>query len=295
MHSILSSAISHKPRHWQLPVQACHTVGGNIEQAIPGIAALACLHISIILIDDMLDQDPRGEHQRIGRAATANISAAFAATGLESIVKSETKLDRKFNALSDLIQMFSATAFGQYLDVKIPTDEASYWRIVDTKSSPFFGSALYVGAIFGGASYEIATQIKQFGVLYGAMIQIHDDLNDVLEVPANPDWVLGRLPLPILYAKFVQHPEQERFLELRQAITDPKALLEAQSILIRCGAISYAVDQLITRYHIAHDLLNSIPNIRREILENALDGIVAPIRHLLISIGIEQPDILLDC
>lgn len=56
-----------KPQHWLLPVRACRAVGGSDEQAIPAALALACCHLSIILVDDMLDCDPRGEYQ-IGRA-----------------------------------------------------------------------------------------------------------------------------------------------------------------------------------------------------------------------------------
>jgi geranylgeranyl pyrophosphate synthase len=132
--------------------------------------------------------------------------------------------------------MMLTMAFGQYLDVQGPKDEEDYWRMVATKSSPFFGSVLYVGALMGGATREDALQIERFGNLYGEMIQIHDDLNDAMAVPANPDWRLDRSPLPILFAQGIEHTEKERFLELRQNISDPVALTEAQTTLIRCGA-----------------------------------------------------------
>lgn len=40
---------------WQLPGIACAAVGGNFEAARPAMAALACMQVSIILVDDMLD------------------------------------------------------------------------------------------------------------------------------------------------------------------------------------------------------------------------------------------------
>ena len=291
MQAILNAAISQKPRHWQLPILACQAVGGDTDLAVPGMAALACLHISIMLIDDMLDEDPRGEHHRLGKAVTANLAAAFMATGLAAIAQSPSTKEKKISSLRNLIEMFHLTAYGQHLDIKNPADEASYWLLVNTKSSPFFGSAMYLGAILGGTSHEIAAQIKQFGQLYGIMIQIHDDLNDVLAVPANSDWVLGRTPLPILYAQIVQHPDQERFMELRQTITEPGSLRVAQTILIRCGAISYSIDQLLKHYHAARSLLNSIPVIHKEVFDAALEDIIAPIKHLLVSIGIQEPHI----
>jgi geranylgeranyl pyrophosphate synthase len=125
--SILNAAISQKPRHWQLPVQACQAVGGDTGLAIPGMAALACLHISIMLIDDMLDEDPRGEHQRLGKSVTANLAASFMATGLAAIAQGPSRKEKKIAALSDLIQMLRLTAYGQHLDIKNLVDEASYW------------------------------------------------------------------------------------------------------------------------------------------------------------------------
>lgn len=71
------------------------------------------------------------------------------------------------------------------------------------------------------------------------MIQLHDDLNDTMAVPANPDWLQGRKPLPILFAQSVDHPDHARFQELCQDISNENALREAQDILIRCGGVSY--------------------------------------------------------
>jgi len=67
---------------WQLPVLACRAVGGSEEAALPAAAAVACLQISIILADDVLDQDPRGAHHRLGVGRTANLALAFQAAAL---------------------------------------------------------------------------------------------------------------------------------------------------------------------------------------------------------------------
>jgi geranylgeranyl diphosphate synthase type II len=175
---------------WQLRVLAGGASGGSIEQAIPAAAAIACLRISIILVDDLLDADPRGEHHRVGAPATANLAIAFHAIALDAIARSNAKRETKLAVLCRFNQMMLTTAFGQHKDVQGPKDEEDYWRMVATKSSPFFGSVLYVGALMGGATREDALQIERFGNLYGEMIQIHDDLNDAMAVPANPDWRL---------------------------------------------------------------------------------------------------------
>src|SRR6185436_408955 len=73
MESLFKRAASIKPRDWNLPLLACEAVGGKPEQAGGTVTAIACAQISIILIDDLLDADPRGEYQTIGASAAANL------------------------------------------------------------------------------------------------------------------------------------------------------------------------------------------------------------------------------
>ena len=286
MRTLFRRIASRRPDHWLLPVRACEAVGGTPDQAIPAAAAFACSHISIILVDDMLDSDPRGEYRRIGAPVAANLACAFQSAGLTALTQCTIEAESKLMALANLNQMILTTALGQYWDIQLPADEAAYWRIVRTKSSPFFGAALYIGALLGGASEEIANGLKKLGNLYGELIQIHDDLNDTLAVPANPDWIQGRLPLPILFAQTVEYTERARFLELRQEITDDGALLEAQDILIRCGAVSYCVDQILRRQKTAQGILAALALPRRDVLDALIEEVIAPVRKLFDAVEV---------
>jgi len=292
MQTALERTAKKKPRDWQLPVLACEAVGGQPELVVPASAAIACLQISIILIDDMLDADPRGEYHRIGEAAAANLAAAFQAAGLDAISRSEAPHQNKLEALRSLNQMMLTTALGQYLDVQNPADEAAYWHLVRTKSSPFFGAALHVGALLGGASLDVAAQIQELGNIYGEMIQIHDDLGDTMAVPANTDWTLGRAPLPILFAQSVDHPEQARFLELRKLIPDPDALTAAQEILVRSGAVSYCIHHIVKRYQGAIEILANLSLESKKPFESLLDDVIIPVMNLFEEIGVSDPETL---
>lgn len=286
LRTLITQASDKEPKHWQLPVRACEAVGGTVEMAIPAVAAIACAQIGILLIDDMLDEDPRGEYHRAGPAKTANYAAAFQAAGLEALLLSALEQKAKLSALRNLNHMLMVLALGQHMDVQASIDETAYWKIVENKSASFFGAAFYLGALFGSASDEVAGKLKQLGHLYGEMIQIHDDLNDTLAVPANPDWLQGRSPLPILFAKVVDHPDRSRFVELCGAITDEAALREAQDILVRCGAVSYCVDQLLRRHQAAQEVLADISLPRREVLDALIEEVIAPVRKLFDAIGI---------
>ncbi|MCA9988753.1 MAG: polyprenyl synthetase family protein [Anaerolineales bacterium] len=282
MGTFLISAAANEPHDWWLPVLASVAVGGDQAIAIPGVASIAALQASIILIDDMLDADPRGRHQQIGMPATANMASALQAVSLAAIYQAgQLPAERKAAIMHSLGQMMGQIAWGQQLDVQNPADEAGYWRVVQTKSAPFFSMALYIGALCGGADAAIAGQLAALGSLYGEMIQIHDDLMDTMAEPAGPDWLLGRSPLPILFALTVPHPERDLFSGLRYQVRNPAALRLAQEILVRCGAVSYAVDQILQRYAQAQKLLSTIALPQPDKLAELFTALVEPVEALI--------------
>jgi geranylgeranyl pyrophosphate synthase len=184
---------------------------------------------------------------------------------------------KKLETVHSTNQMLLSVALGQDMDILVPTDETGYWRVVENKSASFFGTALLLGALLGGATEKIANRVKLFGDLYGEMIQIHDDLNDAMMVPAGPDWIQRRAPLPILFTKTVDHPARKRFLELYENIAQPDALEEAQQILIQCGAVSYCVDQLLHRHQAIQKILENTQLANQQLLNNLANEIINPV------------------
>jgi geranylgeranyl pyrophosphate synthase len=283
LSAALSRARGHKPVAWHFPVAACKAVGSQPEAATPGVAAITCAHMAIMLIDDILDEDPRGAYHELGVGRTANLALGLASLGI-NVLLTTTCRDRELaaTALNDMVRR---TAYGQDLDVMNPQTEERYWDVTRAKSSPYFGAALYIGALLGNASPNVAEQLDSFGHIYGEIMQIHDDHNDSLATPANVDWLAGRSPLPFLFAQLVAHPERERFMELRTKVVDPMMLQEAQSILVRSGAISYCVSELIKRCDQAAALLEQIPLANSGALSQLLDEANAPLKHLFAKVG----------
>lgn len=291
LQTLFHRVASSRPDHWLLPLHACEAVGRVPMQEIsPILVAIACSHLGIVLVDDMLDTDPRGEYRQVGEAAAANMASALQAAALDSVSRCTMSAESKLAALEGINRMFLSTTQGQYWDVQsTEVDETRYWLIAKTKSSPFFGEALHLGALIGGASLRLAAKVRELGHLYGEMIQIHDDLYDTMEVPANPDWNEGRSPLPILYARLADHPRRARFEKVRQkAGTSLKSLKEAQEILIECGAVSYCVDQLLDRYQAVRKVLASESLARPSELIRLFEDLVAPVWKLFQEAG-ERP------
>lgn len=243
---------------WELPIIVCRAVGGRPEKALPGAASVACMQRSILLVDDMLDEDPRGKHHQYGYGASANLALAFQAIAFRLVEQADVGDAQRTALTSTLAQMAQTTALGQYLDTQNLTGEEDYWNVVRTKSGPFYGAAYKTGALLGNASLEMADGLYKLGALIGEIIQLEDDLVDAFETPANADWQQGRNNLLILYARTAAHPDRERFISLVPQIDDSNALEKAQRILVACGAVSYCAYELVERYRAARDLLDSL-------------------------------------
>jgi geranylgeranyl pyrophosphate synthase len=243
---------------WELPIIVCRAVAGRTEKALPGAAAVACMQRSILLVDDMLDEDPRGKHHQYGYGWAANLALAFQATAFRLVERADVSDAHQTAITSALAQMAQTTALGQYLDSQNLTGEEDYWNVVRTKSAPFYGAAYKIGALLGNAPSEMADNLYKLGALIGEIIQLEDDLVDAFETPANADWQQGRNNLLILYARTADHHDRERFVTLLPQIDKAEALEEAQQILVVCGAVSYCAYELVERYRAARDLLDSL-------------------------------------
>jgi hypothetical protein len=108
-----------------------------------------------------------------------------------------------------------------------------------------------------------------------------------MAVPAGPDWLQKRAPLPILFAKIVDHPDRKRFLELYENIAQPEALEEAQEILIHCGAVSYCIDQLLHRHVAVQKILEITPLVNQQMLYDLSNEIVEPVWNVFHLLGMQ--------
>lgn len=283
----LGRAAAKQSQIWKLPVVGCQSFGGAAQAATPAAAAMLCSEIAILLVDDILDNDPRGEYQRIGAGPAANLAMGMQALAAD-VLLDPADSGRALRASQALTRMLATVTRGQALDVENQRDETHYWEVTEAKSAAWFASALYLGALYADPAPEAAQQLYAFGLVYGQMMQIHDDLNDVLATPANVDWTTGRYPLPILFAEVVEHPDRERFIALRARADEADSLEAAQQILVSCGAISYSVNELLLRHQKARTLLEAMPAVNPGPLDTLLREVIEPVEHLFAAVGGEM-------
>lgn len=278
---------------WDYPGAACRAVGGSEKKALLAGAAVFCSVASIRLVDDILDEDPRGDYHVLGVGRAANLALAFQAAGHLLLDGPEIPPGVRPALQASFASMSLATCFGQDLDARELEREEEYWRVVECKTPPLFGEALRMGALLGGASAEKAGRLADLGRILGRSIQVGDDVTDALETPARADWRRRGNNLPMLYAMTAPHPDREEFLRLSVRVEDPEALASAQKILLRSGAVSYCTLKLIEFSREARDLFASLSLQDPEPIQRLIDLHLKPLYRLFKSVGVEDPGELL--
>lgn len=274
---------------WALPFYSLRAAGQSDTIALPIAAALACIQISIMIVDDILDDDPRGKHVEMGSGRAANLALALQAAAHLAVDTLDTSTDRRHAIATCLQTMALATASGQEIDTQPITGEDAYWRLVSAKSTPFYAAALESGAILGGTDEATQRVVRSIGVHLGEIIQIMDDLEDAFQSPPKPDWKRQNNNLVILFAKTAEHPERTHFLECLSQIDYPGHLQAAQQILINCGAVSYALYEIIQRYHSNMTMLRGSTFLEPQPIVDLHNLQMRPLIQLLLTIGVPIP------
>jgi geranylgeranyl pyrophosphate synthase len=241
LEELVSCIINEKPRHVDIPGLIADCCTPSSEKITAVSSSLALAFSGIIILDDILDGDLRFGDAIPGLANMSAVLFSLAYRQLDEAILGPPSAQKARKTLDALLYNVS---LGQAIDVQNPDTEEDYWRVAQLKSGSFFEGAFKLGGIAGEASDADLELLGKLGLEYGIMLQIHDDLRDTLEIPADSDWLNGRFTLPILFAYTVDHPWKERFNVIRQSVDQPELLTEAQEILVRCGALSYGLYQV---------------------------------------------------
>ena len=88
---------------------------------------------------------------------------------------------------------------------KADIDQNEYYRIIDAKTAALFAAACRVAAILAGRDANTQEQFRQFGMLFGRIFQVQDDMLDYLATSSaqlgkniGDDFFEGKLTLPVI-------------------------------------------------------------------------------------------------
>ncbi len=286
---LVDRAAPHPTVCWNYAPLACRAMGGRAEDALPAAVAIFCMLAAIHLVDDMLDEDPSGNHHRIGPGRAANAALSFQAAGTHVVSEAGLSPSVEHDLQRWLADMSMQTALAQHRDLTPCQDEEDYWRLVDAKTPPLFCCALAMGARLGGASTATAEAVGTLGRALGRLIQISDDLRDALETPASADWARPRNNLALLYAMEAPHAQREAFLDRLPRISEPSALTEAQAMIFGSGAASYCIHRMVEAHTQGVRHLESLELAVPTALRGLLDAVLSPVVALLRRSGVTEP------
>lgn len=282
---------------WRLPIFVGEALGHDPSTLIPAVAAVSCMHRSILLVDDILDDDPRGDYHELGVGVTANMGLALQGIGAQILEDSELAPDVKLAALAMYRKGAVGTARGQHYDVMGVNNEQEYWANIVRKSGPMLAASMCLGAILTRNDPTITAEIYALGNIYAEIQQVHDDLGDALRDPPNSDWSLGRKTLPILYALEVDHPERARFTELFEQIRDRpleesfEKIAEARQIIVRSGGMSYSLHRIIEFYKQAKARIDTLDLPNPDKLTFLFSYMLEPVEDFLRDMGGDEETI----
>jgi geranylgeranyl pyrophosphate synthase len=290
MKHLLTRATDRDGVSWDYVFCACEAAGGNALQAVPAAAANFCMLTSIHLVDDMLDNDPAGDYHRYGIGTCANMALTYQALGIRMIELSELNPPHKLAIIDNLSQMMCDTSVAQQKDVfgKNIT-ENDYWDKISSKTPPLFSSALFSGALSGGARLTTARQTAKLGLPIGKMIQISDDLSDIYKEAVEPDWGAPRNNLALLYCLDAEYDLKNEFLSLLPQIKEEGILKKAQEIVTRSGALSYCIYHIMALHKELMEQISLLELPTAKKLEMLAGTLIEPSVELIKLTGINNP------
>jgi hypothetical protein len=177
--------------------------GGTRAAAIPRALAVECVHAASLIHDDLVD----GDTSRRNRAATWTTEGPRRAVLLGDLMfanalRRMTELGRD-DGLA-LAEAIAAMATGAYQEPLVQADVMRalhidrsnlYAELISCKTGILFGTAARLGALAAGMSAALAALAFEYGARTGEAYQIADDLQDLVERPAEGPAMATQLAL----------------------------------------------------------------------------------------------------
>ena len=213
----LDSSMQGKGIRSSLCMFACEAVGGVLDNALQGAAAVEFVHNFSLIHDDIQDQDIERRHRptawTIWGVPIALQVGNYMRILSDLIVKNNLNLALDNNLRLECTEILSRayleTVEGQYLDleyegkINITIDE--YLSMIGRKTGALISCALTLGALLGTDDQRKVKELSEFGRILGVVFQIRDDYlgiwgleEDTGKKPAN-DVRRKKNSLPIIH------------------------------------------------------------------------------------------------
>lgn len=188
-----------------LCLEACNTVSGNFETAVPTACAIEMLHAQSLIHDDLpcMDNDDlrRGKpsnHKVFGEAIAVLSGDALISFGIQTIIdKTNIEPDIILNVISEYVKAAGAFGIvgGQTADIEAENrkvDEKHLNMIHKYKTGALFKFAIVSGALLAKADEKQLETLREFADKFGSAFQIMDDILDATSNTADLGKTAGK-------------------------------------------------------------------------------------------------------
>lgn len=179
------------------------------EDDLLGAVALELMHLASLYHDDVLDRAKVRRNVDTVNARYGNLVAIVAGDFLMAQSASiAAHLGADFATLlaNTLMQLTRAQISEMSTAFSLDRSMADYFETIEGKTASLMSASCRVGAMTAGFNPEQTDAMSEFGLNFGMIYQLRDDILDLIDVnyelakPAGQDLVVGIYNLPTLFA-----------------------------------------------------------------------------------------------
>jgi len=248
-------------------------------------AAIELIHTASLVHDDSIDSSNyRRGVETLNSKWNHKTSVIIGDYLLAQAFSEITRLNR-IEIFVELTSACRSLAAGEMRQMAMEGDleatEKDYFAFIREKTASLFAATCSVASILSGD--RESEELKEFGLLFGSIFQITDDLLDYIGFspdtgkPTGLDLLERKMTLPLIYA--LSRMDEAARDQFRQAFSDKNGISREQaghlsSLVIEAGGIDYSWFRVTELARQASGVLESLSPDRSEKLKKLVDVIV---------------------
>jgi octaprenyl-diphosphate synthase len=242
-------------------------LAGMMDSLTPGMqhpqvaASIEMFHLSSLIHDDVVDNSKfRRGKKTLQNDLGNNMTVLWGDYMFISAFNALNKQDKKF--LMDIIlEAARLMVEGQIIELantwNYNIEEPTYYDIINKKTSSLFAAVTHITAALNEEPPEVQQKFYQFGLDFGTIFQVSDDMLDIFSDKSGKDQFSdlkeGKITLPFI----LLHRECKKDLEQQFADKDPDKLL---ALFNECGTKELCLKEIDKYYNRALDFLAPFPD-----------------------------------
>lgn len=143
------------------------------EQTLRAATLVEMIHSATLIHDDVVDDDDQRRGHASVKAQFGNLSAVLAGDYL--LAKAMLLIANDTDILNEMLQTTAAMSEGELMQL---SESKDYLEIITRKTALLMRSCCVIGAMSVGAAEEQIQRISDFGLHFGQLFQMRDDILD---------------------------------------------------------------------------------------------------------------------